>query len=188
MGMMRTDDGTERLQCGIHAVFGSHLPNDLAGLLGDYVKHRAAVIGNDVLGVEPFVPRIEPLVRPDIRASVLEHAMGGATAAHHRVPRRFGMAELIDILGRHPISRDLAVPGHFDHPGRTDKIIAGDLRPIAAAVAQHQGAPAFGHRRHARHVITDRTTFPNKVVVLARRPHWSVAKSISSALSKRHSP
>ena len=67
---------------------GPTFQNDLAGLLGDYVKHRAAVIGNDVLGVEPFVPLIEPLVRPIVRASVLENAMGGATAAYYRVPRR----------------------------------------------------------------------------------------------------
>ena len=88
MAMMRTDDGTERLHCGGYAVFGSNLPNDLTGLLGDYVKHRAAVIGNDVLGVEPFVPLMEPLVRPNVRASVLENAMGGATSAYYRVPRR----------------------------------------------------------------------------------------------------
>ena len=86
--MMRTNNGPERLHCGGYAVFGSNLPNDLAGLLGDDVKHLAAVIGNDVLGVEAFVPLIEPLVRPNVTANVLENAMGGATAAYYHVPRR----------------------------------------------------------------------------------------------------
>src|SRR3990172_2216932 len=170
MGVMRADDRSQPTQGGRRRVLRSHLPDEPAGSLRDDEDDGAAVVADDVLRMEALVTRVVPAVGPQARDGVQEYAVLILAPAHDGVPGCLAVTKFVEMLGRHPVPEDLAVPAHLDDARRPRQVVSSHFGPGAAPLAEDQGVTPIDQGLHSGNVVADGSPFPCEVMVLSSGP------------------
>ena len=113
--MMLADDLTNRAKFFGFAEVGTEPPDDLAVSSDNGEKTGLPAADDDVVGSEPLISFVEPVVRSDIGCRVdmqpVKTASRGVDARRglDRISRGGGEAEFVDVIARDPFPDDVAV-------------------------------------------------------------------------------
>ena len=120
MGIVLADDLPDRQKFFGYAEVGTEAPDDLSVSRDNREKTGLPAADDDVVGCEPPVSFIEPVVRPDIGCRVdmqpVETASRGVDSGRGLdcIAGRVGEAELIDVIAGGPFPDDVAFRRNFD--------------------------------------------------------------------------